>query len=194
LKEVKLPKDAEIPSTFTIMDTSEEQVFMFVENRITGTPFGNLYISDDKGRLFTLSISNVVKDNSLVDFEKISSLDGTFIVNRYDYELPSLERPMYADDENFVMPKIEPVTIEDVKNKTKSYITHNKGATWELIKSPQIDSFNQPINCLQQYGCSLHFEIMSNGGEYAPVYSTSNAVGLVIGISNSGRKLDGNIL
>jgi len=136
LKEVKLPKDAEIPSTFTIMDTSEEQVFMFVENRNTGTPFGNLYISDNKGRLFTLSISNVVRDNSLVDFEKISSLDGTFIVNRYDQELPAMERAVYADNADYNPTRIEPVTLEDVKNKTKSYITHNKGASWDLIRSP----------------------------------------------------------
>jgi len=64
------------------MDTSENQVFLFVENHEQTTPFGNLYISDEKGRYFTLSMPNVIKGNA-VDFEKVSSLDGTFIINRY---------------------------------------------------------------------------------------------------------------
>jgi hypothetical protein len=65
------------------MDTSESQVFLFIENHGTDTPFGNLYISDEKGRSFTLSMPNVIKGNS-VDFEKVSSLDGTFLINRYN--------------------------------------------------------------------------------------------------------------
>ena len=47
------------------------------------TPFGNLYISDEKGRTFSLSITNVIKGTA-VDFEKVNSLDGTYIINRYD--------------------------------------------------------------------------------------------------------------
>jgi hypothetical protein len=80
-----LPSDAQLSNTFTLMDTSENQVFLFVENHGQTTPFGNLYISDEKGRYFTLSMPNVIKGNA-VDFEKVSSLDGTFIINRYNKE------------------------------------------------------------------------------------------------------------
>jgi len=83
LKKVRLPKDAMLSNTFTLMDTSESQVFLFIENHGLETPFGNLYISDEKGRSFTLSMSNVIK-GSAVDFEKVSSLDGTFVINRYN--------------------------------------------------------------------------------------------------------------
>ena len=71
-----------LSNTFTSMDTSEEQVFLFIENHGQDTPFGNLYISDEKGRSFSLSMENVIKGNA-VDFEKVSSLDGTFLLNRY---------------------------------------------------------------------------------------------------------------
>ena len=64
------------------MDTSEEQVFLFIENHGLQTPFGNLYISNANGLSFSLSIENVIKGNA-VDFEKVASLDGTFIVNKY---------------------------------------------------------------------------------------------------------------
>lgn len=83
LKKVRLPKDAQLSNTFTLMDTSENQVFIFIENHGELTPFGNLYISDEKGRSFTLSMPNVIKGNA-VDFEKVASLDGTFVINRYN--------------------------------------------------------------------------------------------------------------
>lgn len=64
------------------MDTSEDQVFLFLENHGLTTPFGNLYISDEGARSFSLSIENVIKGNA-VDFERVTSLDGTFIINKY---------------------------------------------------------------------------------------------------------------
>ena len=82
LKRARLPKDAVATTTFTLMDTSEEQVFLFLENHGLSTPFGNLYISDENARSFSLSMENVIKGNA-VDFERVTSLDGTFIINRY---------------------------------------------------------------------------------------------------------------
>lgn len=101
LKHVRLPRDAVLSNTFTLMDTSEEQVFLFIENQNKGTPYGNLYISDEKGRHFTLSISNVLK-TSAVDFEKINSLDGTFVVNRYNKGKAGLAKPMTFSEEDMV--------------------------------------------------------------------------------------------
>jgi len=82
LKRARLPKDAVATTTFTLMDTSEEQVFLFLENHGLSTPFGNLYISDENARSFSLSMENVIKGNA-VDFERVTSLDGTFIINKY---------------------------------------------------------------------------------------------------------------
>jgi len=45
---------------------------------------GNLYISDGSGRFFSLSIENVLRGVSFVDFEKINSLEGVYMVNKYD--------------------------------------------------------------------------------------------------------------
>lgn len=41
-----------------------------------------MYISDQNGRAFSLSLDNVIKGNA-VDFERVTSLDGTFIANTY---------------------------------------------------------------------------------------------------------------
>jgi hypothetical protein len=77
-----LPKDAKLSNTFTLMDTSEDQVFLYVENHGLQTPFGNVYISGKDGTSFSLSMENVIKGDA-VDFEKVASLDGTYILNKF---------------------------------------------------------------------------------------------------------------
>jgi hypothetical protein len=83
LGPISLP-DGEVTMghSFTIMDTNEDQVFLFLENHGEKSPFGNIYISDADGRHFTISLKNVIK-GSAVDFERVNSLDGTFIANIY---------------------------------------------------------------------------------------------------------------
>ena len=50
LKRARLPRAAQATTTFTLMDTSEQQVFLFLENHGLTTPFGDLYISDENAR------------------------------------------------------------------------------------------------------------------------------------------------
>lgn len=82
LKKASLPRESLTTTTFTLMDTSEDQVFLYLENMGQKTPFGSLYISDEGARSFSLSLENIIKGNA-VDFERVSSLDGTFIANKF---------------------------------------------------------------------------------------------------------------
>jgi len=82
IKKVRMPKDATLSNTFTLMDTSANQVFLFIENHGINSAFGNVYVSDEKGRTFSLSMTDTIKGQA-VDFEKVFSLDGTYITNRY---------------------------------------------------------------------------------------------------------------
>jgi hypothetical protein len=61
LKQVHLPENAVLSTSFTLMDTSEEQVFLYLENHGITSPFGDLYISDANARSFSLSLGNVIK-------------------------------------------------------------------------------------------------------------------------------------
>lgn len=45
---------------------------------------GNVYISDGSGRFYSESLDSVVRGTEFVDFEKINSLDGVFIANKFD--------------------------------------------------------------------------------------------------------------
>lgn len=82
LKKTRMPVEALLTTTFTLMDTSEDQVFLYLENKGMDSPFGTVYISDERGKSFSTSLENVIKGNA-VDFERVTSLDGTFIANKY---------------------------------------------------------------------------------------------------------------
>ena len=75
----------ETPShTFTVMDTSEESVFLHVQTLGADIPIGNIYVSDGSGALYAVSLTNVLRGTELVDFEKVNSLEGVFIANKFE--------------------------------------------------------------------------------------------------------------
>ena len=45
---------------------------------------GNTYISDGTGKYYSLSISNVIRGVEYVDFEKVNSLEGVYLANKFD--------------------------------------------------------------------------------------------------------------
>jgi hypothetical protein len=47
---------------------------------------GNVYMSDGSGISYSESITHVIKGLEYVDFEKINSLEGVFIANKFDIE------------------------------------------------------------------------------------------------------------
>ena len=91
-----------------------------------------------------------------------------------------------------VNPIEESVPASEVQDNVKTYITHNKGGSWELLRAPTTTSKGKPIECFTEDGCSLHLEIYSHKGELAPVYSTASSVGIVLGTGNLGKRLTAN--
>lgn len=47
-------------------------------------------------------------------------------------------------------------TDADFNNKIKSYISHNRGSSWELIRAPGQDMKGKSTNCFSEDKCSLH--------------------------------------
>ena len=79
-----------------------------------------------------------------------------------------------------------------MQENVKTFITHNKGGKWELLKAPETSITGKRTACYVEDNCSLHLEIYSHMGELAPVYSTEKAVGIVLGTGNIGSKLTDN--
>lgn len=205
----RMPKHYHITDHFTVMDTSEKSVFLYVSDDNVLENVGNLFISDGFGYRFSHSLENIIKGNNAVDFETVESLDGTYIANRYDREhregnneisaagnLKKLtEEEIETELENAEekdqkvsssMSKGQQITRKDGKKKLnrkatslqnfnkkiKTYITHNKGASWELIRAPEKDISGKNTKCYAEDGCSLHLNMYTmNEQMYAPPYS-----------------------
>lgn len=69
---------------YVIMDTSEEVVFLFLNTYDTALKQGDLYVSDGRGHHFVKTLDRVMKPKSLASFERVNSLDATFLANKYD--------------------------------------------------------------------------------------------------------------
>ena len=222
----RMPKNYHITDHFTVMDTSEKSIFLYVSDDRYKEPVGNLFISDGLGYRFQHSLENIIKGGGAVDFETIESLDGTYIANRFDENhgegtstnagnlRQSIEEMM--DEENLEKEEKsrmattsmskgqakthkgnmkranrESMTLPSFREKIRTYISHNKGASWELIRAPAEDMKGKAISCYMEDECSLHLQMYTNNNDkFAPPYSQESAMGLVMSIGVIGTKLD----
>ena len=58
----------------------------------------------------------------------------------------------------------ESIPASEVQENVRTYITHNKGGRWDLLKAPEESSSGKKIGCYLEDGCSLHLEIYSHMG------------------------------
>lgn len=49
-------------------------------------PLGDIYVSDGAGKFYSMSMTNVLRGSELVDFEKVNSLEGVFLANKFEDE------------------------------------------------------------------------------------------------------------
>lgn len=83
-KTAILPQSYQFTDHFTVLDTNEKAVFLYVSDHKKMQPVGNLFVSDGMGYRFTHSLENIIKQFHNVDFEAVESMEGTFLANRYD--------------------------------------------------------------------------------------------------------------
>ena len=61
--------------------SADGQTFLHIKDKGNNTPLGSLYVASS-GDIYTLVLDNVIEGNE-VDFEKVNSMGGTYIANRY---------------------------------------------------------------------------------------------------------------
>ena len=72
-----------------------------------------------------------------------------------------------------------------IENYKGTYITYNRGSTWQQLKAPDKDSQGKPIICKN---CYLHLRGETES-DLNPLYSRKNAIGIILGVGNVGRYL-----
>ena len=197
--------------SYTILDTSEGGVMIQVNHGEAAGPYhagvGHIYISDAAGVQYSLSLAyNLRNSNGDCEFDKIQSLEGIYIANQRD---PHASDPKYYVDhkDNYALDEYfsDDYYDEDADDTevgrhhaqkygreesfTRTVITFTKGAVWDYIEAPRVDSLGHSYIGCESRKCNLHLHGISNYHNYPPFYSSANGLGIIMGTGNVGEFL-----
>ena len=166
--------------SYTLIDASEGSLFIHVNHYGARSNYGTIYISDASGRRFSISLlHNVRARNGYCDFDKVRGLEGIYIANIYDKEHLLND---YAEES---ASSKSSKSKKEAQRFQKTVITFDKGGEWRGIEPPERDSEGKRIIC--EGDCYLHLHSVTS--PYSQVYSTENAIGIVMATGNVGRYL-----
>ncbi|CAN7984630.1 unnamed protein product, partial [Ixodes hexagonus] len=159
---------------YFIAEASEDQLFACVKHG----NFSNLYISDQQGLRFSLSLENVLyfktddgkssrvpRDEASLDLHRVKGVRGVYIATQV--KPPFWRRPVPTDLANQV-----------------SVISFDNGGSWQPLAPPRFHHDGTPVNCNMSRGCSLHlsqkFGLLYAGTRSPTIMSRESAVGLIV--------------
>lgn len=174
---------ARFPASWThldyfLVDSSEDEVLICVNH---GRLYTNLYISNNNGTDFSLSLARVVYINpssqdsdyltrqlyrgasAFADVYRVEGLDGIYIASQFLTNASAWSSALSL-------------------NQT-TLITFDKGGRWQRIRAPYRGSQGGYTNCYWNMGCSLHLTQQFHSylpQRYPTIYSTENAVGIIL--------------
>eukprot|EP00930_Biecheleria_cincta_P083655 TRINITY_DN73187_c0_g1_i1.p1 TRINITY_DN73187_c0_g1~~TRINITY_DN73187_c0_g1_i1.p1 ORF type:complete len:877 (-),score=163.36 TRINITY_DN73187_c0_g1_i1:28-2658(-) len=202
----QIPMDIDEKS-YTVLDTSEGIVMIHVNHGNKENQVGNVYISDAQGYRFTLSLQNNVRGSGGdCEFDKVLSLEGVYISNFKDIPQAADANSAKGDDKKkedseaaqeveeagAAGTEVDKRRTPRAKAKSESIvrtvISFDKGSVWSYLKPPRVDSLGKQIECPPDR-CWLHLHGVTNSNNYAPFYSTENAIGIIMGTGNVGPYL-----
>ena len=139
--------------SYTVVDSSEDTVFLHVNHGGGSSEWGNIYISNGAGLNYTLSLPHNARALSgKCDFDKMEGLEGHYLANYVDNVQYSDDFDAKFNDMGMGMSASDAdVLAANVKHKSvKTVITYDKGGVWNFIRPPRVDANGQPITCANQ--------------------------------------------
>ena len=140
--------------SYTVLDSSEDTVFLHVNHGGEMSQWGNIYISNFWGLNYTLSLPHNIRAlNGKCDFEKMEGLEGHYLANyvdniqydnsAFDSKFNDMGQPMTAELSDQLQMHVQDVAV-------KTVITYDKGGIWNFIRPPRVDANGQPVTCASQ--------------------------------------------
>ena len=171
--DAAVPHDmnVDIKQAFTILDSESGSMFMHVTTEAKDNfEYGAILKSNSNGTNYALSLDNVNRNTmGFVDYDRIEGIEGILIANTV---------------ENYNDKKAK-------HKKLKTQITHNDGGEWNYLVPPTVDSEKKKYKCAGKtiQDCSLNLHGFTERADYRDTFSSSSAIGLMIGIGNVGPHL-----
>eukprot|EP00939_MAST-03C_sp_MAST-3C-sp1_P004380 g4380.t1 len=174
--------------SYTILDTSEDSVFLHVNHVGKDSTWGNVYISNADGLGYALSLPhNRRATTGKCDFEKVEGMTGIYLSNYID-NAEQLERAKRTSDmgRGSSSQSSSRKRASDEEQSIRTVVTFDKGAVWSYLRPPSRNALNQPIMCTSK-DCSLHLHGITS--DWGPFYSSESALGLIMATGNVGERL-----
>lgn len=159
-----LPSNVGHTLDYRIIDASEDQIFL----AILHTNSCNVYISDESGLEFVLSLEDVAAHTETnknggtslvaVDFARVEAIDGIYLANKVN------------------------------GSRVQTLITFDKGAEWEHILSPLDATGCHPPDCSLHLAMNTLYRDLRF--QFDPIYSTTSAPGFIMANGNTGDRLN----
>ncbi|KAI2625140.1 hypothetical protein GGS21DRAFT_309303 [Xylaria nigripes] len=151
-----------IESAYTVLESTNYSIQIDVRSsKRVSNPMGTLLTSNSNGTYFTRNIEHTNRDqNAYVDFEKVTGIQGVFLVNQVD--------------------NWEAVESERASKKIKTSITFDDGRTFEPItagdENLHLHSVTETKNVGTIFSSPAPGLVMGNGnrGKYLKDYRESN--------------------
>ena len=191
---VEFPSKRLSEHSYTFLDTGDSSVFLNVNHFKEHSYFGDIYISDNDGDNFSLSLRHNLKNTEgQSEFEKVSGIYGIYMANAFDEEFikhnileiekEELEKEnAISQDSNSESNKKTRNIKTELDKYIKTFITFNKGGSWHRLKAPDRDFEGKQFECDVCY-LNLH----GTGSKFNPFYSIESAPGIIIGSGNVGE-------
>lgn len=196
---------------YTVLDTSEGAVILHINSNAEGTKdTGRIFVSDPSGYKYSQSLVNNVRSTAgECEFDKVVSLSGVYMANVVvpkDPSAPSDYKSGKEKKDDDTEREAAAGSETDKKHGRggkkagkpakeeriiRSVVSFDKGAAWNFLKPPRVDSVGKPYPCSGRSAeeCSLHLHSQTSWDFYAPFYSIETAVGLIMGTGNVGNTL-----
>ena len=161
--------------SYTILDTSEDSVFLHVNHIGEKSSWGNVYISNADGLGYALSLPHNRRATSgKCDFEKVEGMTGIYLANYID-NVDQLERSRGSKRGG-----------KKNEEAVRTVVTFDKGAIWSYLRPPpRMRTVDR--SCAETTTVRFIFmELPQSGG---PFYTTSSSLGLIMATGNVGTKL-----
>jgi len=174
MKPVDLPVKHLTQFSYSILDITKESIILHIKHQGIELPIGNIYVLNRKTLICSLSLlNNVMNLNGHPQFEKIQGIPGVYLANILEHEkAENLEKEFSKN------PGSSSLSYKILEKYIRTYITYDYGGQWHLIAMKE--------NCVGECGLNLNLKTFSEKG---PLYSKSNALGLVLGTGNIGNYL-----
>ncbi|CAJ0872512.1 7336_t:CDS:10 [Entrophospora sp. SA101] len=166
--EVNMGNNKKLKSKITFNDesTTHSIILHVTTSSLTNNQWGNILKSNYNGTYYSLSLEHVNRDvRGFVDFEKMRGIVGISMAN--------------------IVGNVHEVNMGNNK-KLKSKITFNDGNTWSFLNPPKEDANGRKYECND---CNLHLHSYTERRDPRDAFSSSTAVGLMMGVGNVGDYL-----